>query len=385
MSPKKRAQERQKAMRRTSLVGAVVNLVLTIGKVFFGIVGQSHALIADGVHSLADLSTDLMVWFAAKYSNQPADEDHPYGHARIETMFTVALGAVLIATSAGIAWDSAERLLNPDLLLRPTPIVLLIAFISIVANEGLYQYTMIAARKHRSALLKANAWHHRSDAISSVVVLLGVAGSILGLTYLDAFAAAVVAFMIAKIGWEQAWNSIRELIDTGLDAKQVSAIKKLIKNIDGVHGVHMLRTRRMAGNSIVDVHIQVDGFLSVSEGHRISEHVRHMLLQSNKDIVDVVIHIDPEDDEISDPSNKLPLRREVLEDLRTVWQEELEHWDMQKVVLHYLNGQIHIEVFGHAEPEQDISERLVEKAQQLSYVGRVSWYCPLSHSQKNTD
>ncbi len=129
MSSKMRAQERHKAMRRTSLVGAVVNLALTIGKVFFGIVGQSHALIADGVHSLADLSTDLMVWFAAKYSNQPADEDHPYGHARIETMFTVALGVVLIATSVGIAWDSAERLLNPSLLLQPTPIVLLIALL----------------------------------------------------------------------------------------------------------------------------------------------------------------------------------------------------------------------------------------------------------------
>ncbi|MDM7857409.1 cation diffusion facilitator family transporter [Thiopseudomonas acetoxidans] len=378
MSSKKRAKERQKAMRRTSLVGAVVNLALTIGKVIFGIVGQSHALIADGVHSLADLSTDLMVWFAAKYSNQPADEDHPYGHARIETMFTVALGVVLIVTSVGIAWDSAERLLNPSLLLQPTPIVLLIAFISILANEGLYQYTMIAARKHRSSLLKANAWHHRSDAISSVVVLLGVAGSLLGLTYLDAFAAAVVAFMIAKIGWEQAWNSIRELIDTGLDAKQVSAIKKLIKNIDGVHGVHMLRTRRMGGSSIVDVHIQVDDFLSVSEGHRISEHVRHILLESNKDIVDVVIHIDPEDDEVSDPSSKLPLRSEVLKDLRSVWQEDIEYLDMEKVVLHYLNGQIHIEVFDRAEPAPEVSERLVEKAQQLTYVGRVSWYCPLS-------
>lgn len=382
MSSKMRAQERHKAMRRTSLVGAVVNLALTLGKVFFGIVGQSQALIADGVHSLADLSTDLMVWFAAKYSNQPADEDHPYGHARIETMFTVGLGFVLIATSVGIAWDSAERLLNPDLLLQPTPIVLLIAFISIVANEGLYQYTMIAARKHRSSLLKANAWHHRSDAISSVVVLLGVAGSLLGLTYLDAFAAAVVAFMIAKIGWEQAWNSIRELIDTGLDAKQVRAIKKLIKNIDGVHGVHMLRTRRMAGNSIVDVHIQVDDFLSVSEGHRISEHVRHMLLESNKDIVDVAIHIDPEDDEIADPSSKLPLRREVLQDLREVWREDLKNVDMDKVVLHYLNGQIHIEAFCHVEPELEVGERLIEQAQQLSYVGRVSWYSPLGAKQK---
>ncbi|MFB1009917.1 MAG: cation diffusion facilitator family transporter, partial [Thiopseudomonas sp.] len=304
MNSRQWAAERQRAMRNTSIVGAAVNLVLTIGKVFFGIVGQSHALIADGIHSLADLSTDLMVWVASRYSTQPADEQHPYGHARIETLFTVALGLVLIATAGGIAWDAAERLLNPDTLMHPSSLVLLVALVSIVANEGLYQYTMIAARRYRSGLLKANAWHHRSDAISSVVVLLGVAGSLMGIGYLDAFAAMVVAFMIARIGWDQGWNSIRELIDTGLDPEQLQSIKRLINNIDGVEGVHMLRTRRMGGSSIVDVHIQVEAFLSVSEGHRISEHVRHILLESNKDIVDVAIHIDPEDDEQSDPSNR---------------------------------------------------------------------------------
>ncbi|HAB92802.1 MAG TPA: cation-efflux pump, partial [Pseudomonas sp.] len=159
MDAEQRAQARDQAMRNTSVVGAVVNLVLTVVKVIFGIIGQSHALIADGVHSLADLSTDLMVWFAAKYSNQPADKEHPYGHARIETAFTVALGVVLIITAIGIVFDSAQRLLNPETLLQPTPIVLLIAAISILANEGLYQYTIRAAKQFNSGLLKANAWH----------------------------------------------------------------------------------------------------------------------------------------------------------------------------------------------------------------------------------
>lgn len=370
-------EERQRAMRNTSIVGALVNLALTIGKVFFGIIGQSHALIADGIHSLADLSTDLMVWVAAKYSTQPADEQHPYGHARIETMFTVVLGVVLILTAGTIAWDAANRLLNPESLLHPTPIVLIVAFVSIVANEGLYQYTMIAARKHRSGLLKANAWHHRSDAISSVVVLLGVAGSLMGIAYLDAFASVVVAFMIAKIGWDQGWNSIRELIDTGLEPSQLKAIKKLIHNIEGVNGVHMLRTRRMAGSSIVDVHIQVDEFLSVSEGHRISEHVRQILLESNKDIVDVAIHIDPEDDETSDPSNHLPLRAEVMQDLRRVWQDELEYVDLDKVVLHYLDGRVHIEVFCSKDQPHDLNERLIEKAGTLDYTGTIDLYSPV--------
>ncbi len=377
MSPNhQRAQARQQAMRRTSIAGALVNLVLTIGKVFFGIIGNSQALIADGIHSLADLSTDLVVWFAAKYSNEPADEQHPYGHARIETMFTVLLGAILIITAGGIVWDAAERLISKEGLLTPTPIVLLIAFMSIVANEGLYQYTMVAARKHRSPLLKANAGHHRSDAISSVVVLLGVAGSLIGIQYLDAFAAIVVALMIARIGWDQAWNAIRELIDTGLDAKQVEALKKLIAQIDGVHGVHMLRTRRMGGNSIVDVHIQVDDFLSVSEGHRISEHVRLMLLESNKDIVDVAIHIDPEDDEISDPNCRLPLRAEVLKDLREVWVDELEYLNMEKVILHYLGGRIQVELFCNHPLPDALAERMQEKTGPLGYINSVKLYCP---------
>lgn len=376
MNLQQRAVERQRAMRNTSIVGALVNLVLTVVKIIFGVVGQSHALIADGVHSLADLSTDLMVWVAAKYSTQPADEQHPYGHARIETMFTVALGLILILTAGGIAWDAADRLLSPETLMHPTAIVLLIAFISIVANEGLYQYTMVAARKHRSGLLKANAWHHRSDAISSVVVLLGVAGSLMGIVYLDAFASVVVAFMIAKIGWDQAWMSIRELIDTGLDPKQLKAIKQLIINIEGVNGVHMLRTRRMGGSSIVDVHIQVDEFLSVSEGHRISEHVRHILLESNKNIVDVAIHIDPEDDETQDPSNRLPMRAEVMQDLHRVWEDELKYIDLEKVVLHYLDGRVHIEVFCSSDQPLDLSQRLIEKAERLSYTGSIDLYSP---------
>ncbi len=377
MNSRQRAVERQRAMRNTSIVGALVNLVLTAGKVFFGVVGQSHALIADGIHSLADLSTDLMVWVAAKYSTQPADEQHPYGHARIETMFTVGLGVVLILTAGGIVWDATERLINPDTLMHPSAIVLLVAFISIVANEGLYQYTMVAARKHRSGLLKANAWHHRSDAISSVVVLLGVAGRLMGVAYLDAFASVVVAFMIAKIGWDQAWMSVRELIDTGLEPKQLKAIKELINNIEGVNGVHMLRTRRMGGSSIVDVHIQVDEFLSVSEGHRISEHVRHILLESNKNIVDVAIHIDPEDDENEDPSNRLPMRAQVMQDLRRVWAEELKYVDMEKVVLHYLDGQVHVEVFCSRDQPHDLGGRLIEKAEALGYTGDINLYSPV--------
>ncbi|HHX35001.1 MAG TPA: cation transporter [Gammaproteobacteria bacterium] len=375
MDAQKRAQARDKAMRTTSIVGAIVNLVLTIAKVVFGIIGQSHALIADGVHSLADLSTDLMVWFAAKYSNQPADKEHPYGHARIETAFTVGLGVILIITAIGIVVDSAQRLLNPETLLQPTPIVLLVAAISIIANEGLYHYTMRVARDVSSNLLRANAWHHRSDAISSVVVLLGVAGSLLGVPYLDAFAALGVAFMIGKIGWDQAWASIRELVDTGMEPKAAASIERIIANVEGVQGVHMLRSRRMGGSYLIDVHIEVDEFLSVSEGHKIAEYVRLKLIESDKDISNALVHIDPEDDSLDLLCIGLPLRREVLADLRKVWDGEVDAAECGLVTLHYLSGKVHVDL---VRPMQDADEeardlclRLEEKAHALDYIGQV--------------
>lgn len=378
MDAQQSAQARDKAMRTTSVVGAIVNLILTIIKVLFGVIGQSHALIADGVHSLADLSTDLMVWLAAKYSNRPADKEHPYGHARIETAFTVGLGTVLIITAIGIVVDSVQRLLNPETLLQPTPIVLLVAAFSILANEGLYRYTLGVAHHCNSSLLIANAWHHRSDAISSIVVLIGVAGSLLGLPYLDAFAALGVAFMIAKVGWDQAWASIRELVDTGMEPKAASAMKRIIETIDGVRGVHMLRSRRMGGAYLMDVHVVVDERLSVSEGHKIAEYVRSKLIDSHEDINNALVHIDPEDDSVAVLCTDLPLRREVLADLSKVWADDVNLSQIDEIILHYLNGKVHVDLIHNTYPvdsmTEQLSERLQQKAKVLNYIGEVRVY-----------
>lgn len=385
MNTKQRAQARDKAMRKTSVVGAIVNLALTIVKIIFGVIGQSHALIADGLHSLADLATDLMVWLAAKYSNQPADKEHPYGHARIETAFTVGLGLVLIVTAVGIIIDSAQRLLNPDTLLQPTPIVLLIAAISIIANEALYQYTIRVAHKFKSNLLIANAWHHRSDAISSIVVLVGVAGSLLGATYLDAFAAFGVALMIGKVGWDQAWSSIRELVDTGMEPKHAASVRRIIENIEGVQSMHMLRSRRMGGSYLIDVHIEVDERLSVSEGHKIAEYVRMKLIESEKNISNALVHIDPEDDSLELLCLDLPFRREVLADLRKVWAGDVDAAECSLVTLHYLAGKVHVDLVRPMENANDdtknLAQRLEEKAKALDYIGDVRIFYQYS---KNT-
>lgn len=384
-SRRERAELRQRAMKKTSVVSAIVNTLLTVLKVVIGIVGQSTAMVADGIHSLADLSTDLMVWIAAKYSNQPADEDHPYGHARIETMFTVGLGTILILTAIGIIWNAFGKLLSPESVAQPTSIVLYIAVVSILANEGLYQYTMIYAKKFQSNLLKANAWHHRTDAISSVIVLLGVGASMIGWTSLDAIAAIGVGLMIAKIGWDQFWHASLELVDTALSPEETQEIYDFIHKIEGVIDAHDLRTRSMGGRTIVDVHIVVEPYLSVSEGHHIATYLYNTLTQSDKDIDDVLVHIDPEDDRYEMASASLPLRQDILRDLTRVWQQELATVQYERITLHYLDGKVEADVFFQHLPEEPeyraaLQANFLKKAQLLGYIRAVRLYASVPDS-----
>ncbi len=335
---------RYRATYRVTIVGAAVNLALGAAKITFGVVAHSQALIADGVHSLSDLATDGLVLYAAKHGGRGADEEHPYGHRRIETMATVGLAVVLIATAIGISVDAARRLFHPELLLQPGVWALVIAALSIVAKEAIYHYTMHVARKYRSSLLRANAWHSRTDAISSGIVVVGIAGTMAGLPYLDAIAAIGVAVMIAKIGWGLGWQGVRELIDTALDSDRLDAIRQTIARIDGVQALHMLRSRRMGGDALVDVHIQVDPTLSVSEGHQISETVRSRLIDQIEEVSDVMVHIDPEDDETAILTGALPLRHAVEQRLGRYFREIEAARHIEKVSLHYVDGRIKLEL-----------------------------------------
>jgi cation diffusion facilitator family transporter len=318
-----------------------------------------------------------MVLFAAKHASRDADEDHPYGHGRIETVMTVALGAALIIVAIGIAWDAVRRMFAPDLLLQPGWLALVVAAISIVAKEWIYHYTMHVAKKLRSKLLRANAWHSRSDAISSVIVFVGVLGAMAGLDYLDAVAAVGVAIMIAKIGWDLSWHSISELIDTALDAEHVESIRNTIEAVPGVVDMHMLRTRRMGADALVDVHIQVESHLSVSEGHQISETVRLTLIEEIEDVTDVMVHIDPEDDEKATPCGGLPDRAEVEALLREAWATEPIARDIEEITLHYLDGHIEVEVclplsrIEDADSARTIAGRLTGLAEANPDISRV--------------
>jgi cation diffusion facilitator family transporter len=371
---------RYRDARLATVVGAVVNLALAVVKVIIGIVGQSHALITDGIHSLSDLATDALVLVAARHGSRDADADHPYGHGRIETAFTVALGVFLLLVSLGISIDAGRRLFDPRLLLHPEPLALVVALVSVLSKELLYQYTMRVARRLRSPLLKANAWHHRTDALSSVVVLTGIAGSLIGLEYLDALASVGVALMIARIGWDVAWDAIRELVDTGLEPERVTTIRNSILAVEGVNSVHMLRTRRMGADALVDVHVQVNPRLSVSEGHQIGEYVRTKLVKNIEEVADVTVHVDPEDDDRGLLCAGLPLRPEFIEQLKERWQPILNLALLKAINLHYLSGKIHVDLvlpldlFEDSRQTMALKRRLLEAAGDLRAFGSLKVY-----------
>ena len=369
--------ERYKEIRKVTLVGSVVDLTLGVAKIIVGVIGQSQALIADGVHSLSDLATDGLVLFAVKHGSREADENHPYGHGRIETLSTVILGVALVIIALGIAYDAVLRLMNPERLLHPGWMALIVATISVVGKEAIYHYTMRTADKFKSNLLRANAWHSRSDAISSVIVVIGVLGSMGGLDSLDSIAAIGVGIMVGKIGVDLAWHSTQELIDTAMEPEQIEQIRNAIQSVDGVQALHMLRTRRMGSDGLVDVHILVNPKISVSEGHRVSDTVRAQIMREVDTVTDVMVHIDPEDDEQVAPSSGLPLREEILERLQQRWKGIKAAQHIEDTVLHYLDGKIHVEVSlplriaGDHDEARSIADELNRLAQEEECIAEV--------------
>lgn len=334
-------EKRASASQRVTLVGAVVNLLLSALKLVVGVMASSAALVADGIHSLSDLASDALVWFAARHAGEAPDEEHPYGHGRFETAATLGLGILLGLVALGVVWDAVERVAEGA---YPTPGMLAIwaAVISILAKEALYWYTILVARRVHSRMLQANAWHHRSDAISSIVVLLGILGAIAGWPYLDAVAAVVVGAMVAKIGWDLGWEAMQELVDSALDPEQVETARQAILSVDGVRSIHMLRTRRHGHLASADVHVQVDPRVSVSEGHMISIAVEERLKEAVEMINDVTVHIDPEDDEQGPSCRDLPLRGEVISILDRRWPADLP--EGREIFLHYLSGRIEVDL-----------------------------------------
>ena len=345
LTPKEQGEARYREMRKVTLIGSVIDLLLGVFKILVGWIASSQSLIADGVHSLSDLATDFVVLYAAKHGSREADEDHPYGHGRIETLATAGLGVALILVAIGIAWDAVSRLFEPERLFQPGIWALVVALLSVVLKEWIYHYTMRVAKRVRSTMLEANAWHSRSDAISSIVVVIGVGGTMLGLNYLDAIAAVGVAIMVAKIGWDLGWESLHELADRALEEERVAKIRTAILAVDGVRHLHLLRSRKVGHEAQVDVHVQVDPWLSVSEGHMIAIAVEEAAKASLDEVTDVTVHIDPEDDEEAPPCEGLPLRGTALGMLERAWKEAGCNGRWERVQLHYIQGRIHVDLY----------------------------------------
>ena len=335
---------------RVTVVGAVLDLLLGTVKVSIGFIGHSQALIADGVHSISDLASDALILAAARQAHAGPDEEHPYGHARIQTAATVLLAVSLALVAIGIAWNSIGDIGSAKTLPEVGYLALIVAAGSVVIKEGMYHYTVRSARRLQSNLLKANAWHHRSDAFSSLVVIAGVGGSIAGFPWADPVAAVVVAALIIQVAWKIGREGYDELIDTGVSPDIAKQISEKIRRVDGVAEMHQLRTRKMGSKIFADVHIRVSPRISVSEGHRIGDAVETQLEASFSSLHDVIVHIDPEDDDEGRPSIGLPLRPAIersisaaLDNLENT--ESTETIRPENIVLHYLDGKLAVEIW----------------------------------------
>ncbi|MEK6663877.1 MAG: cation diffusion facilitator family transporter [Pseudomonadota bacterium] len=341
-SPPQRHSDRYHETQKSTWVSVWINFFLTVLQIVVGYFGRSQALMADGLHSLSDLLSDFLVLYANRESNRSADAAHPYGHARIETAATFILGVVLAGLGLALLWGAGAKLQDPSAIQSVHVATLYIALITLVSKELLYRYLMAVAKKLRSQLLAANAWHSRSDAASSLVVVAGIGGNLLGYRFLDLIAAVLVAFMIVHMGWKMAFQALSDLIDTALDEASVANIRATISSTPGVLGLHELRTRKMGDQALVDAHILVDPRISVSEGHHIAERARKRVLETHE-VLDVMVHIDPEDDATATPSAHLPGRDELIAHLNAALPDGLP--TPERVVLHYLDGKVEAELF----------------------------------------
>ena len=338
-------------IRRLTLIGGVLDLFLGFVKVLVGYIGNSQALIADGIHSLSDLITDILVLVATKHSAQAADEGHPYGHDRIQTLVSLALAGSLGIIAIVIAWDAVIRIVSPESLLLPGFWPLAVAAISVVSKEGYFQYVVRHPSAATSRMLYANAWHSRSDALSSLAVIVGVGGVLAGFAWADAFAAIVVAGLLLVVAYRIGREGAEELIDSAASPVLNANMRKTILSIEGVRDSHELRTRRMADKVLADVHIRVDPLISVSEGHRIGDEVMDTLKTRFPEVGDVVVHIDPEDDIVGDVYSKLPMRSVIEAEINTSLHNLRNNIDSRfslqpkNIVVHYLDDGCQIEIW----------------------------------------
>ncbi|MCV2358836.1 MULTISPECIES: cation diffusion facilitator family transporter [Roseateles] len=290
--PSHSPEERARAASTSTWVSVGVNTVLTIVQVVVGVLSKSQGLVADGIHSLSDLVADFVVLLASHHAKKDADEDHPYGHQRFETAASLVLGGLLLAVGIGMLWSAVLKLQSPETVPTVHGIALWVAGAALVAKETLFRYMLAVAKRVKSSMLVANAWHARSDAASSLVVGLGIVGNLAGYPILDPIAALIVGFMVGKMGWGFAWDALHDLMDRSADEQEVEAIRQTLLQTPGVQNVHDVRTRKMGDMIVVDAHIEVDATISVEAGHEIAVLARQRVLLRHR-VLNLMTHVDP--------------------------------------------------------------------------------------------
>ena len=284
--------ERIAAASRSTWVSVFVNLILTIAQVAVGVLAKSQGLIADGIHSLSDLVADFVVLLASHQSKKDADADHPYGHQRFETAASLVLGLLLLAVGVGMLWSAARKLEAPETVATVHIVALWVAGGALISKELLFRYMLSVAKRVKSSMLVANAWHARSDAASSLVVGVGIIGNLAGYPILDPIAALIVGFMVTRMGWSFSWDAMHDLMDRAVDEQEVQAIRSTLRETPGVAGVHDVRSRKMGDMIVVDAHIEVDACISVEAGHDIAVVARQRVLQRHR-VLNLMTHVDP--------------------------------------------------------------------------------------------
>ena len=294
------AKTREKEIVRITIIGSIVNAVLVVAKFIAGIVGHSSAMIADAVHSLSDFLTDFVVIIMLKISSKPIDDDHKYGHGKFETLATTIIGLLLIFVGFGILYGGAEKvygvLVHGKTLVAPSWLAFWVAIISVISKEGIYQYTVVKGKHLNSEAMIANAWHHRSDALSSIGTSIGIgAACLLGDKWaiLDPIAAIIVSYFILKIAIQLIKTSVSQLLEKSLPKQDEDKIEQIISSCEGVSQMHHLRTRQIGSNHVISMHVRMDGSMSLMESHDKATEIEHKIRESfGKDTI-INIHVEP--------------------------------------------------------------------------------------------
>ncbi|MCB5161376.1 cation diffusion facilitator family transporter [Marinomonas algarum] len=377
-------QQEQDIAVRVTLVGAFWDGVLGLAKIVAGYFSQSQALIADGIHSLSDLVTDVFVYFASANSRKGPDENHPYGHLRFETLTTVFLGMVLMIVAIGIAYDSLTATTSAVQFTWYGTAALLV---TIGVKEAIFHYTKRAGDQINSKMLVANAWHSRSDALSSIAVLVGLVGVYFGYGWADTVASVVVALLIGKMAISMVWENLAELVDTAPDPKLIEQIKETANSLKHVMAPHDVRARSMAGKVYLDMHIHVPSHASVSEGHYLGDLVAYTIKKAHPQVEDVMVHVDTDDTVQTEsfihssgrpPHLQLPARYQVMADLGFLLRQHTKYVDIPNTRLHYLNNRLEIEVVANSKAVPDganlnkLTAGILFDLQNTAYISKAS-------------